>query len=78
MSELENMLMSLARVGRPTLRQLESECWQCRLEFPAPEGVQAEVNSDFDHANPVEAMKKVLERLEGLRKITALPADSGG
>jgi len=75
---MEDLLMTLARVGRPTLRQMENQCWRCRLEFPAPEGVEAEVNSDFDHASPEEAMAKVFERLDGLRKVVALPPDRAG
>ena len=71
------LLAKLSAIGAPILTQFEDGCWSARVKFPAPEGVTADVRSDFKHGTPEEALQVCIDvaadierrsRCEGLER----------
>ena len=75
---LYRLLMELAQIGAPTLRQMGTGGWHADVKFPAPKGCTAEVCSDFKHRTPVEALQCCRDRLGGLRNMISVPSPSVG
>lgn len=65
----EGMIDYLAERGEFFLRKFSDGCWHAYIKIPAPKGCTAEVASDFKHRTPFEALRCVIERLDGLRTI---------
>ena len=73
-----DLLMQLASIGSPVLRQMDHGGWYANVEFPAPEGVTAKASSDFEHKTPLEALQCVHDRLGGLRSMLSVPSPVAG
>jgi hypothetical protein len=71
MSSIEQMLDDLSSVGRPRLSRRHDGTWYAVLEFPAPVGVTAQVDSDFGHKTHRGALETLIERLGGLRGVAS-------
>lgn len=67
------LLAKLSAIGAPILTQFEDGCWSARVKFPAPEGVTADVRSDFKHGTPEEALQVCIDRLGGLQDMISVP-----
>jgi len=67
------LLAELTAIGRPRLSRMNSGLWHCSIQFPAPEGVTAEVCSEFNHSSPDEALQCCIDRLGGLRDMLSVP-----
>ena len=70
--------MRLAALGAPVLRKMDDGKWNCSFRFPSPEGVTAEVRSDFNHRSPQEALQKCIDRLGGLQNMVNVASSVAG
>lgn len=68
-NSLEGMIDYLADRGEFSVRKFSDGCWHAWIEIPAPKGCTAKVSSDFKHMTHYEAVRCVIERLDGLRTI---------
>jgi hypothetical protein len=68
-NSLEGMIDYLADRGEFSVRKFSDGCWHASIEIPAPKGCTAKVASDFKHMTHYEAVRCVIERLDGLRTI---------
>lgn len=68
------LLAQLAAIGAPMVRRMDSGGWTASVEFPAPEGVTANVRSDFKHNSPDEALQVCIDRLGGLQDMLSVPS----
>lgn len=68
---VEGMIDYLAERGEFCLRKFSDGCWHASIKIPAPKGCTAEVASDFKHPTHYDALRCVIERLDGLRTIVA-------
>jgi hypothetical protein len=75
---LEKLLAELALLGSVSLRKMNNGGWHADCEFPSPEGVTAQVRSDFKHKTPIEALQCVHDRLGGLRNMVNVAAPVPG
>lgn len=67
----EGMIDYLAERGEFSLRKFSDGSWHASIEIPAPKGCTAKVASDFKHRTHYEALRCVIERLDGLRTIVS-------
>ena len=65
----DEMLDELAKIGRPRLHRCDDGSWSASIKFPAPDGVTAEVRSNFDHPTHRAALECVIDRIGGLRSM---------
>lgn len=72
-NSVEGMIDYLAERGEFTLRKYSDGCWYSSIKIPAPKGCTAEVASDFKHRTHFEALRCVIERLDGLQTIISTP-----
>ncbi len=70
-NSVEGMIDYLAARGEFSLRKFPDGKWHASIEIPAPKGCTAKVASDFKHATHYDALRCVIERLDGLRTIVA-------
>lgn len=70
---VENMIDYLSDRGEFSLRKFENGSWYASIKIPAPKGCMAEVASDFKHKTNYEALRCVIERLEGLQTTISNP-----
>jgi hypothetical protein len=70
-NSVEGMIDYLAERGEFFLRKFSDGKWHASIEIPAPKGCTAKVASDFTHATHYEALRCVIERLDGLRTIVS-------
>ena len=70
-NSVEGMIDYLAERGEFSLRKFSDGCWHANIEIPAPKGCTAKVGSDYKHRTHYEALRCVIERLDGLRTIVA-------
>lgn len=70
-NSVEGMIDYLAERGEFSLRKFSDGCWHANIEIPAPKGCTAKVGSDFKHRTHYEALRCVIERLDGLKTIVA-------
>lgn len=68
---VEGMIDYLAERGEFCLRKFPDGYWYANVEIPAPKGCTAKVASDFKHPTHYDALRCVIERLDGLRTIVA-------
>ena len=68
-NSVEGMIDYLSERGEFTLRKFTNGWWYACIEIPAPKGCTAKVASDFDHITHYEALRCVIERLDGLSTI---------
>lgn len=68
-NSVEGMIDYLAERGEFSLRKFSDGMWHACIEIPAPKGCTAKVSSDFKHTTHYEALRCVIERLDGLRTI---------
>ena len=68
---LEDIIMDLAKWGRPSLMQHRDGDWSCGVEVNVtPVGAKFDVRSDFKHGTPSEAAAVCRDRL--LKALDAL------
>ena len=73
-SRLEDTLLVLAGMGRPSLRRL-SKGWYCGIELPAASvGVELEIRSEYDHPTPLDAARECLIRVNKAKHALAAGA----
>lgn len=70
-NSVEGMIDYLAERGEFSLRKFDSGYWYASIKIPAPKGCTAEVSSDFKHRTHYDALRCVIERLDGLRTIVS-------
>jgi hypothetical protein len=70
-NSVEGMINYLAERGEFSLRKFHNGKWYANIEIPAPKGCTAQVSSDFDHSSSYEALRLVIERLDGLSTIVS-------
>ncbi len=70
-NSVEGMIDYLAERGEFSLRKFSDGSWHANIKIPAPKGCTAEVASDFKHKTHYEALRCVIERLDGLRTIVS-------
>lgn len=63
------LLSRLSEIGRPRVGRTDDGKWYAVVVFPSPEGITAEVKSNFNHSSPDEALQQVIDRLGGLRSM---------
>lgn len=68
------LLAELAQVGAPRLSRQKDGTWHAVLEFPAPDGVTAKVDSGFECKTPDAALLLLLDRIGGLRNMLSVPS----
>lgn len=68
-NSVEGMIDYLADRGEFSIRKFSDGSWHANIKIPAPKGCTAEVASDFKHRTHYEALRCVIERLDGLRTI---------
>jgi hypothetical protein len=68
-NSVEGMIDYLAERGDFSLRKFSDGKWHTSIEIPAPKGCTAKVASDYNHPTHYEALRCVIERLDGLRTI---------
>lgn len=68
-NSVEGMIDYLAERGEFSLRKFSDGCWHANIEIPAPKGCTAKVASDYKHRTHYDALRCVIERLDGLRTI---------
>ena len=81
MSEAETLyrlLSELASVGAVVLRKMSDGKWHAGVKFPAPKGITADVDSDYKHSTPIEALQCVYDRLGGLRSMVNIKSPAIG
>jgi hypothetical protein len=66
---VEGMIDYLADRGEFFIRKFSDGSWHASIEIPAPKGCTAKVASDFKHPTHYDALRCVIERLDGLRTI---------
>lgn len=64
---LEAKIDQLAQLGEVRLFRMADGCWSAALEYPAPQGITAQVRSDFKHATHEEAIDCVFSRIADLK-----------
>jgi hypothetical protein len=67
------LLAELAAIGAPRLSRQKNGVWHACLDFPAPDGVTAQVDSGFECKTPDEALFLLRKRLDGLRSMVSAP-----
>ena len=72
-NSVEGMIDYLAERGEFSLRKFDNGCWYSSIKIPAPKGCLAEVASDFNHKTNYEALRCVIERINGLQTILSTP-----
>jgi len=70
-NSVEGMIDYLSERGKFSLTKFEDGLWHAWIEIPAPKGCTAKVASDFKHKTHYEALRCVIERLDGLRTVVA-------
>lgn len=70
-NSVEGMIDYLSERGKFSLTKFEDGLWHAWIEIPAPKGCTAKVASDFKHTTHYEALRCVIERLDGLRTVVA-------
>jgi hypothetical protein len=70
-NSVEGMIDYLGERGKFSLLKFADGKWHAWIEIPAPKGCTAKVASDFTHATHYEALRCVIERLDGLRTIVS-------
>lgn len=68
-NSIEGMVDYLAERGEFSLRKFSDGSWHASIEIPAPKGCTAKVGSDYKHRTHYDALRCVIERLDGLRTI---------
>ena len=68
-NSVEGMIDYLSERGKFSLTKFNDGLWHSYIEIPAPKGCTAKVASDFTHQTHFEALRCVIERLDGLRTI---------
>ncbi len=63
-TDLESSLNSLCSFGQPKLSKMDNG-WYCRIDmFVSSEGASFEIQSNFDHKTPSDAVNTLIERLQ--------------
>lgn len=61
---LEDMLLAIAKHGKPFLHNHDDGTWSCKTSMHVSSvGVSFEVRSDFTHKSPYSAVKQTLDRM---------------
>ena len=72
-NSVEGMIDYLAERGEFSIRKFSDGLWHASIKIPAPKGCTAEVASDYKHRTHFEALRCVIERLDGLQTIISTP-----
>lgn len=70
-NSVEGMIDYLSERGKFSLTKFEDGMWHSWIEIPAPKGCTAKVASDFNHRTCYDALRLVIERLDGLKTIVS-------
>lgn len=68
------LLAELSEIGAPRLSRNKDGTWHAVVEFPAPDGVTAKVDSGFKCKTPDAALLLLIERIGGLRNMLSVPS----
>lgn len=73
---LDKFLQSLCKYGQPTIRRM-NRGWFAKIQMNTNcEGAKFDIDSEFDHATPSEAVAVLAERIhKALKKINSAVAE---
>lgn len=77
MKTSDEMLGWLSCIGAPRLMRHDDGTWSAVLKMAAPEGVQLEVRSDFNHSSHISALVQLVARVDQVPGVADIVRKTG-